>query len=155
MPDTFSQIYIQVVFAVKGRQSLIKPDWEELLYKYIAGIVRAKQQKLIAINGVADHVHLLLGMRPSCCLSDLVREVKKASNEFINQRRLVSGTFSWQAGFGAFSYGHDSLDRVIAYVQQQKEHHQRKSFRQEYLEFLQQYQVDYKTENLFEWLDGA
>ena len=87
MPGTFSQIYVQIVFAVKGRESLISVHWEEELYKYITGIITNKEQKLLAINGMPDHIHILIGMRPSCCLSDLVREIKKASNEFVNQKK--------------------------------------------------------------------
>lgn len=153
MPGTFSQIYIQAVFAVKGRQSLIHADWESELYRYITGIIRNKKQKLLAINGMPDHIHILIGMKPSCCLSDLVREVKKASNDFINERQFVRGKFQWQEGYGAFSYSHSSLDQVIGYIHNQKEHHRKKTFREEYLEFLQKYEVDFKDEYLFEWIE--
>ena len=95
---TYSQIYIQTVFAVKGRESLIAHEWEERLYEYITGIIRNKEQKMLAINGMPDHLHFLIGMRPSCCLSDLVREVKKASNDFINEKKLSKFKFSWQEG---------------------------------------------------------
>ncbi|TVR36514.1 MAG: IS200/IS605 family transposase, partial [Cryomorphaceae bacterium] len=117
MPGTFSQIYIQVVFAVKGRRSAIHPSWEEELYKYITGIVINKNQKLLAINGMPDHIHILISMRPSCCLSDLVREIKKASNDFINQKNPGRNKFQWQEGYGAFSYSHSALDNVIRYIQ--------------------------------------
>lgn len=153
MPGTFSQIYIQIVFAVKGRESLIHTSWEEELYKYISGIVTNKEQKLLAINGMNDHVHILIGMRPSCCLSDLVREIKKASNEFVNLKRFVQGKFHWQEGYGAFSYSHSALDNVIAYIQNQKEHHRKRSFKEEYKEFLTKYQIEHKDEYLFEWID--
>lgn len=153
MPGTFSQIYIQIVFAVKGRESLIHSSWEEELYKYITGIVTNKEQKLLAINGMNDHVHILIGMRPSCCLSDLVREIKKASNEFVNLKRFVQGKFHWQEGYGAFSYSHSALDNVIAYIQNQKEHHRKRSFKEEYKEFLTKYQIEHKDEYLFEWID--
>ncbi len=151
--STFSQIYIQVVFAVKGRQSLIRPEWEEELYKYITGIVTNKEQKLIAINGVADHIHILLGLKPSCRLSDLVREIKKASNSFIKEKGFVKSKFEWQDGYGAFSYSHSALDNVIAYINNQKEHHRKKTFKEEYIEFLKKFQVDYKDEYLFNWID--
>ena len=120
MSGTFSQIYIQVVFAVKRRECLIEEAWEEALYQYIGGIIRGKEQKLLAINGTADHLHILIGMKPSCCLSDLVREIKKSSNEFINQKRLSKKKFQWQEGYGAFSYSHSALDDVIRYVKNQK-----------------------------------
>ena len=151
MSSTFSQIYIQVVFAVKGRQSLIQPVWEADVFKYVTGILKNKEQKMLAINGVPDHIHFLIGMRPSCCLSDLVREVKKSSNEFIRQE-LECAAFSWQEGYGAFSYSHSALDNVIAYIANQKEHHKKQTFKDEYTEFLKKFQIEYKNEYLFEWL---
>lgn len=153
MASTFSQIYIQVVFAVKGRDSLIQKDWEEELYKYISGIVRNKEQKLLAINGMSDHIHFLIGMKPSCCLSDLVREIKKSSNEFVKEKRFSKAKFQWQEGFGAFSYGHAALNNVIGYINNQKEHHKKQSFRDEYIGFLKAFQIEYKDEYLFEWMD--
>lgn len=120
MAGTYSQIYIHVIFAVKGRENLIHPLWEEELYKYITGIVQNKEQKMLAINGMSDHIHFLIGMRPSCCLSDLVREVKKTSTEFIRVKRLLSSPFQWQEGYGAFSYSHSSLNQVISYILNQK-----------------------------------
>lgn len=153
MPGTFSQIYIRVIFAVKGRASLIQPQWEERLYKYITGIVQNKEQKMLSINGIADHIHFLIGMKPSCCLSDLVREVKKSSNEFIKAERFTKYNFSWQEGFGAFSYGHSQLGRVIAYIERQKTHHQRKSFKEEYVQFLKEFNVIYDEKYLFDWLE--
>jgi REP element-mobilizing transposase RayT len=153
MAGTFSQIYIQVVFAVKGRQSLILPQWEEELFKYISGIVKNKEQKLLAINGMPDHIHIFIGMKPSCCLSDLVREIKKSSNEFVNEKRFCKSKFSWQEGFGAFSYSHSSLDNVIAYIQNQKEHHKKQLFKDEYKEFLDKFQIEHKDEYLFNWIE--
>lgn len=152
MPGTFSQIYIQVVFAVKSRDSLIHSSWEEELYKYITGIVRNKEQKMLAINGMPDHIHFLIGMKPSCCLSDLVREVKKSSNDFIKEKKFSKHKFNWQEGYGAFSYSHSSLDNVIAYVVNQKEHHKKITFKEEYLEFLKKFEIEFKDEYLFEWI---
>jgi putative transposase len=150
---TFSQIYIQIVFAVKGRQNLILPSWEDELYKYITGIVQNKGQKLIAINGMPDHIHILIGMKPVCCLSDLVREVKKASNSFIKEKNFVKSNFQWQEGFGAFSYSHSALNNVVKYIDNQKEHHRKKTFKEEYIDFLKEFQVEYKEEYLFEWIE--
>ena len=116
MSSTYSQIYIQVVFAVKGRESLISISWEDELYKYVTGIITNKGQKLLAINGMSDHIHILIGMKPSCCLSDLVREIKKATNEFIKEKKFTRFNFQWQEGYGAFSYSHSALDNVIAYI---------------------------------------
>mgnify|MGYP003435403632 CR=1 FL=1 len=151
--STFSQIYIQVVFAVKGRESLIAKTWEDELYKYITGIITNKGQKLIAINGMPDHIHILIGMKPSCCLSDLVREIKKSTNDFIKEKKFTRLNFQWQEGYGAFSYSHSALDNVIVYINNQKEHHAKKSFREEYVEFLEKYKIEYKQEYLFEWID--
>lgn len=153
MSGTFSQIYIQVVFAVKSRGSLILASWEEELYKYISGIVRNKEQKMLAINGMPDHIHFLIGMKPSCCLSDLVREVKKASNEFVNEKKFSKFIFQWQESYGAFSYSHSALDHVIGYIKKQKEHHKKQSFKDEYKEFLIKFQIEHKDEYLFEWID--
>ena len=153
MTGTFSQIYIQVVFAVKGRESLIHKSWEEELYKYISGIITNKGQKMLAINGMPDHIHILIGMKPSCSLSDLVREIKKSSNEFIKEKKFVKGKFQWQEGYGAFSYSHSNLDNVIKYIMTQKEHHKKKTFREEYLEFLNKFEVEFKEEYLFEWIE--
>lgn len=150
MADTFTQIYIHVVFAVKNRENLITSLWEEDLYKYITGIVLGKGQKLIAINGMPDHIHLLIGMRPSCCLSDLVREIKKSSNQFVRTHSFVKSNFQWQEGFGAFSCSHSALGNIIAYITNQKAHHGIKTFKDEYVELLKEYQLSYKDEYLFD-----
>ena len=154
MPGTFSQIFIQVVFAVKGRDSLIHSSWEEELYKYISGIVKNKEQKMLAINGMPDHIHFLIGMKPSCCLSDLVREVKKSSNDFIKEKKFSKHKFQWQEGYGAFSYSHSSLDNVIGYIMNQKEHHKKQTFKEEYLSYLKKFEIEFKDEYLFEWVES-
>lgn len=153
MAGTFSQIYIQVVFAVQNRESLIHPSWEEELYKYISGIVRNKEQKLLAINGMPDHIHFFIGMKPSCRLSDLVREVKKSSNDFIKEKRFSKFKFNWQEGYGSFSYGHSQIDSVVKYILNQKEHHKRQTFREEYLDFLKKFEIEFRDEYLFEWIE--
>ncbi|OFY87470.1 MAG: transposase [Bacteroidetes bacterium RIFCSPLOWO2_12_FULL_31_6] len=153
MSGTFSQIYIQVVFAVKGRDYLIHKSWEEELYKYITGIVRNKGQKMLAINGMPDHLHFFISMKPSCCLSDLVREIKKSSNDFIKEKKFTKFKFQWQEGYGAFSYSHSNLDSVIKYIVNQKEHHSNKTFKEEYMEFLKKFEIEFKEEYLFEWIE--
>lgn len=150
--STYSKIYIQVVIAVRGRSSVIASSWEEDLYKYVTGIITNKGQKLIAINGMPDHIHILIGLKPSCCLSDLVREIKKASNAFINEGGFTQTKFSWQEGFGAFSYSHSALDNVISYIQNQKEHHRKKTFKEEYIDFLKKYEIGYDERYLFHWI---
>ncbi|HEV7745324.1 MAG TPA: IS200/IS605 family transposase [Pyrinomonadaceae bacterium] len=152
MANTFSQIYIQTVFAVSNRQSLIKPEFKEDLYKYISGIVRNQGQKLIANNGVEDHVHILIGLRPAMALADLVREIKADSTNFINKKKLVHGRFSWQEGYGAFSYGHSQLETIIRYIQNQEKHHARRSFRAEYLTLLRKFDIAFEEKYVFEFL---
>ncbi|MDX2128191.1 MAG: IS200/IS605 family transposase [Chloroherpetonaceae bacterium] len=152
MANCYSQIYIQIVFAVKGRENSIHTTWEEELYKYITGIVTKKGHKLLAINGMPDHIHILIGLNPSFSLSDLVREIKKSSNEFIREKKYVNHPFYWQEGYGAFSYSHSSLDQVIRYIQNQKYHHTKQSFREEYVEFLERFMIEYKDEYLFDWI---
>jgi len=153
MPGTFSQIYIQIVFAVRGRDSLIQTQWEKELYKYITGIVQNKEQKMLAINGMPDHLHFLIGMQPTCQLSDLIREIKKSSNEFIKGKGFTGFKFNWQKGYGTFSYSHSQLDNVIGYIKNQKTHHQHKSFKEEYTDFLQKFNIAYDEQYLFEWIE--
>jgi len=116
MVNTFTQIYIQIVFAVQGRQNLIKNEYKEELHKYVTGIIRNKNQKLIAINCMPYHLHVFIGMKPSISLSDLVRDIKSNSSTFINEKRWIWGKFNWQKGFGAFSYGHSQMDNVVKYI---------------------------------------
>jgi putative transposase len=150
MANTYTQIYIQVIFAVEGRQSLLYPDHNDELQKYISGIISGQNQKLIAINNMPDHVHLLIGLRPDISLSELVRDVKACSSKFINGKRWVPGRFSWQEGFGAFSYSRSQLGAVIRYIENQQQHHSRKSFRQEYIELLERFDVKYDPRYIFQ-----
>ncbi len=153
MSGTYSRIYIQIVFAVKYRDNLIQENWEEELYQYITGIVQNKDQKLLAINGMPDHIHILIGLKPSCSISDLVREIKKSSTAFINEKKFTNTKFNWQEGYGAFSYSHSSLNNVVNYVLNQKSHHRKRSFKEEYTEFLEKFEIEYKDEYLFNWLN--
>lgn len=154
MANTYTQIYIQVVFAVSGRLSLIGSEYKEEIYKYITGIVRNKGHKLITINGMPDHLHILLGMKPDIALSDLVRDVKANSTNFINNHRMAHGKFGWQEGYGAFSYGHSQLDTIIRYIQNQEQHHSQKSFKDEYLTLLSKFQIKFENKYVFKFFDG-
>jgi len=151
--NTYSQIYIQTVFAVDGRLSLIRPDFKEELYKYITGIVRSKKQKLIAINGMSDHVHILIGLKPAMALADLVRDIKADSSDFINRKKWIRGRFCWQEGYGAFSYGHSQLDTIIRYIQNQEQHHRRRSFKDEYLAWLKKFEVPFEEKYIFQFIE--
>jgi putative transposase len=149
MANTYTQIYLHVVFAVEGRQSLVKPEHNDELRKYITGIVSGQKQKLIAINNMPDHLHLLVGIKPDMALSDLVRDVKAGSSKFINEKHWVTGRFSWQEGFGAFSYSRSQLGTVIRYIENQQQHHARKSFREEYVVLLEKFGVEYDPQYIF------
>ena len=150
MANTYSQIYIQVVFAVARRENAIRKQWRDELFKYITGIVTNYKQKLISIGGVEDHIHILLGIKPNIALSDLIRDIKANSTIFVNQKRFYKGYFNWQEGFGAFSYSHSQLGDVIAYIQNQEEHHKTSSFKNEYLTYLKRYEIDFDEKYLFE-----
>jgi putative transposase len=152
MAGTFSQIYIQAVFAVKGRANLMHKSWRHEVFKYMSGIIENKNQKSIIVNGVADHVHVFVGLKPSMALSDLMRDIKNNATNFINDRKWLPGKFSWQEGYGAFSYAHSNIDQVYNYILNQEEHHKKQTFREEYLSFLDEYEVSYENRFLFDWL---
>jgi putative transposase len=149
MPNTYFRIYIQVVFAVEARQNLITTEHKEELHKFITGIVSGQKQKLIAIHCMPDHTHILLGLNPDMALSTLVKGVKTGATNFINRQRWVRGRFSWQEGFGAFSYGHSQIGTVIRYIENQVEHHARTSFRDEYVKFLKKFEIEHDEKYIF------
>lgn len=153
MPNTYTQIYIQIVFAVKGRQNLIRESIRVELEKYITGIITNKNQKLLAIYCNPDHTHILVGLKPTISISDLVRDIKANSSKFITENNLVKSKFNWQDGFGAFSYSKSHLDNVVKYILNQAEHHKQKTFKEEYIDFLQKFEVEYDERYLFEWMD--
>ena len=153
MAGTFSQIYIQVVFAVKGRENLISKSWKDDLHKYISGIINGKEQKPIIVNGMPDHIHAFIGLRPSMSISDLVRDIKNNSSNFINEQKLVPGKFSWQEGYGAFSYSHSQIQNVYDYILKQEEHHHKRTFKEEYIDFLKKYEIEHNEKYLFDWIE--
>lgn len=153
MANTYSQIYIQIVFAVQGRQNLLVKEWRQEVFKYMAGIIKAKGQKPIIINGVEDHVHVFAGLKPSISVSDLVRDIKNNSSNFINENKWVRGKFNWQEGYGAFSYGHSQIETVFNYIANQETHHARQTFKDEYLDFLKKFGIEYDPNYLYEWID--
>lgn len=153
MANTYTQIHIQVVFAVEGRQSLIQSGWKDELYKYITGVVQNHGHKVLQINGMPDHVHLFIGMRPTQSLSDLMKQVKQDSSKWINERRFVQGRFAWQAGYGAFSYSQSAIPNVISYIQTQELHHSKKTFKEEYQQLLEEFQVEFDDRYVFKPID--
>ncbi len=153
MAGTYSQIYIQVVFAVKGRQNLLAKSWRDEVFKYMSGIITNKGQKPIIVNGVDDHVHAFIGLKPAMSLSDLVRDVKNNSTNFINDHAWINGKFSWQDGYGAFSYSHSQIENVYNYILNQEQHHSKQTFKDEYLDFLRKFEIEHDVKYLFEWIE--
>jgi REP element-mobilizing transposase RayT len=151
MADVFSQVYIQTVFAVKNRQALIMPEWEDELHKYISGVVEHRGHKTLAIGGMPDHLHLFVGLKPSEAISDLVREIKKSSNEFIKAKRFIPFSFEWQTGYGAFSYSRSHMDAVCKYILNQKEHHSKRSFEEEFMKILLDFDVEIGKKQIFDF----
>ena len=153
MANTYSQIYAQLVFAVKGRENCIPQRDKEELHKYITGIIKNRGQKLLAINCLPDHIHIFIGFKPNISLSDLVRDIKTATSLFIKEKQWVKGMFYWQEGFGSFTYSHSQLTDVINYIKNQEEHHKRRSFKEEYLELLKKFDIEYNEQYLYEWYE--
>lgn len=149
MANTYTQLYFHIVFAVKGRSLLISSNWSDELYKYISGIITHKNQKLMIINGIPNHVHLLIGTKPDCNLSDLVRDIKANSSKWINEKGFVVGKFEWQTGFGAFTVSQSGVSNVINYIKNQEVHHSKKTFREEYVEFLNDHNIDFNNDYIF------
>lgn len=153
MPNTYTQLYIQFVFAVKWRQSLIHRSWKDELHKYITGIVQNKKSKMLAINSMPDHIHIFIGYKPTIPIPDLIKDIKVASSTWINEKNLANGKFNWQEGYGAFSYRLRDIDEICKYIQNQETHHQKKSFREEYIQMLRDFGVEYDEKYLFEFFD--
>lgn len=153
MPNTYTQLYIQFVFAVKWRESLIQSSWKDELYKYITGIVQNNKSKMLAINGMPDHIHIFVGYKPSVPIPDLIKDIKIASSLWINERKLANEKFNWQEGYGAFSYRLRDIDEICKYIQNQELHHHKKTFREEYIELLKDFSIEYEDKYLFEFFD--
>ena len=143
MDNTYTKIYIQFVFAVQDRLSLIQNAWKDELYKYITGIVQNNKHKLIAINGMANHIHVFVGYKPHQLIPDLLQDIKGSSSGWINEKRFVKGKFQWQEGYGAFSYSHSQIDNVVKYIINQEQHHKTITFRDEYIAFLNKFNIEY------------
>ena len=149
MANTYSQIYIQTVFIVQDRDCLLHEEWRTDFYKYITGIVQNRGNKLIQIGGVEDHVHLFFGMKPAESVAELMKWVKGSSSEWINDNRLLKHTFAWQKGYGAFSYGHSQINDVCKYIINQKEHHKKQTFMEEYTKLLDIFEIPYEERYIF------
>lgn len=143
MANTYSQLYIQFVFAVQNRASLIHTTWKDELFKYITGIIQNNKHKLIAINGMPNHIHIFIGYKPHQLIPDLLKDIKGSSSGWINKKGFVKGEFRWQESYGAFSYSHSQIDRVVNYIINQEQHHRRKTFKEEYIELLNKFNIEY------------
>ena len=149
MANTYTQIHIQAVFSVQNRNCIIMSSWKDELYKYITGIITNNHHKLLSINGMPDHVHILFGLRPSQSVSDLMQDIKGSSSKWINDKRFIREKFSWQEGYGAFSYSKSEVTNIIHYISNQSIHHKKKTFTQEYLEMLKEFEIDYDDRFVF------
>ena len=152
MANTFSQIYLQFVFAVRHRENLIAKEHKEELHKCITGLVQNRKAKMLAIHCMPDHTHLFVGFKPIVLISDFVKEVKVESNEFINSKQWIKGKFNWQEGYGVFSYSHSQIGDVINYILNQEIHHQKKTFNQEYHELLKRFDIPFEEKYLFDFI---
>ncbi len=150
MANTFSKIYIHVVFSVKQRASLIRDEWREELQKYITGIVQNKGHKMLAVNSMPDHIHMLIGMKPDVALSELIRDIKANSSKWLNEEKVNHGKFHWQEGYGAFSYSQSQIRTVVEYIKNQQDHHRKKTFKEEYVSFLKKFNVPYDPKYVFD-----
>lgn len=153
MANTYSQVYLQFIFAVKGRCSLIPQKYNDELQKYITGLVQNRKQKLLAINNMPDHLHLLVGFGTTMSMADFMEEVKSISSKFINDKNWIREKFEWQRGYGVFSYSRSQIDGVIKYIMNQQDHHKKLTFKEEYLDFLKKFEIDYNERYLFEWIE--
>ena len=153
MANTFSKIYLQFVFAVRERKNLIPKTHKEELHKYITGLVANRKAKMLAVHCMPDHAHLFVGFKPVISIADFIKEIKVESNEFINNKKWIKSKFSWQEGYGVFSYSHSHIGSVIDYINNQEVHHQKKSFREEYLEFLEKFEIPFEEKYLFNFFE--
>jgi putative transposase len=154
-PGTFTQLYVHFVFAVKNRDAVLNKNIRERVFEYMSGIVREINHKSLIIGGVSDHVHVFVGINPVKSIADTARDLKRSSSLFINKEKLCLGHFEWQDGYGAFTYSRSQIKDVYEYIKNQEEHHRKKTFQSEYIDFLKKFEVDYDERFLFEFLDDV
>jgi len=151
-PASYSQIYLQFVFATKYREALIQPPHQAEVFPFISGLVNSMGHRCYAVNGMPDHVHVFMSFNPKKSPSETIKEIKRASTNFINSKQWFPGKFQWQNGYGCFSYGKSQVDSVVKYIQNQKQHHLKRSFKEEYLAFLEKFEIEYDSQYLFDFL---
>jgi putative transposase len=152
MANTYTQLHIQFIFAVKYRAAMIQPSWKESLHRFVTGIFQKNNHKMLQVNSMPDHIHILIGLRPEQSISSIIQNVKTESSKWINNQKLTTGKFGWQDGYGAFSYSKSHLPRVIRYIQQQEQHHRKQTFIQEYKSFLESFGIEYDERYIFKEL---
>ena len=152
-PGAFTQLYVHIIFAVKYRSRILTKEIRPTIYTYMSGIIAARKNKAIIINGVSDHIHILVGLNPNEKVSDIVANLKRSTTLYINENKLVRGLFKWQDGYGAFSYSKSQLDKVYKYISNQERHHKRKTFKEEYVELLDRFEVKYDRKYLFDFFE--
>ena len=151
-PGAYTQMYVQLVFAVNKRINLLSKNHRQKIFEYVGGIIKNLGHKPIIVNGVSDHIHILLGLNPNISISDSVHDIKRGSSLFINQNQLVKGRFSWQEGYGGFTYSRSQIENVFSYIQNQESHHSNKTFSEEYVKMLEEYEINYDSRYLFEFI---
>ncbi len=149
MANSYTQLYVQVVFAVEGRQNLIPEQFRERIEKYICGIISNKKSKPLAVYCNPDHTHVLIGLHPCVSVSDIVRDIKTNTSKWINENRFSNGKFGWQTGYGAFTYSRSQIDAVVKYILTQPAHHKKMTFAEEYIQFLEKFGVEFDERYLF------
>ncbi len=152
-PGRFTQLYVQLVFAVKNREAVLNAEIRGRVFEYISGVITNLKHKSIIVNGVSDHLHIMIGLNPSISISDTVFNLKRSSTLFINKHKLCKGAFAWQEGYGAFSYSKSQLESVYNYILKQEEHHRKVSFKEEYIKFLDEFAIEYEPKYLFDFLE--
>ncbi|MFW6224857.1 MAG: IS200/IS605 family transposase [Bacteroidota bacterium] len=155
MANTYTQIYLHIIFSPFGRDNLLHKQHKEEIHKYITGIIQNRNHKLLSINSMPDHLHILIGYNPAQALPNLLRDIKTGSSNFINGHKWMPGKFQWQEGYGAFSYSRSQIDKVINYINNQEIHHKKQSFREEYLELLKIFNIAYNEQYLFQYYDDS
>ena len=153
-PGAFTQMYVQLVFAVSQRESGLSKNIRPRVFEYVSGIVTGLKHKSIIVNGVSDHIHILIGLNPAVSVSDTVHDIKRGSSIFINENKLVLGRFSWQDGYGGFTYSRSQIENIFKYIENQESHHAKRSFRDEYMFILNKYEIEYDPRFLFEFFDN-
>jgi putative transposase len=152
-PAVYSQVYVHLIFSPRGRDAFIGEEIQEQVFSYISKTITNKKHKSLYVNGMLNHIHILVGLNPSVSISDLVRDIKRSSSLFINERKLVPKKFQWQEGYGVFSYSRSHLPIISNFIENQKTHHQKRTFKEEYLEFLEKYEIPYEEQFLFQFYE--